>query len=151
MNSTVHFILKGMMDRPMIESILEEMAARPYIHYRADAASLYSVDFASACLLKDQVERMEGQLAILNLNAECRVALQYCGWNLHDGVALATRAPASSESENVISASQARCPECGKSLQVEGAGLYGCPVCGCRFHSDIRGRTTPYESLGISK
>ena len=90
-------------------------------------------------------------LFVLIVNAECRVALQYCGWNLHDGVALASGASGPSENESVISASQAPCPECGKSLQVEGSGLYGCPICGCRFHADVRGRTTPYESLGLSK
>lgn len=134
----------------MVESILEEVASRPYIRYRADGSGMYSVDFSSACLLKDQVERLGSQLAILDANQECRVALQYCGWSLHDGVALAS-GEGEGEREPFLQGGASHCPACGRRLQVDGPGLYACPACATHFRVDGRGRTTPYESLGLSK
>tara|TARA_Y100001937_G_scaffold1217_2_gene1482 strand:- start:53075 stop:53482 length:408 start_codon:yes stop_codon:yes gene_type:complete len=135
----------------MVESLMEEISARPHIRYRADGSGLFSVDFASACMLKDRVEKQGSQLAIMDLSGECRVALQYCGWNLHDGTALVA-----SESNSDVGTVQAPepaayCPECARKLQIQGTGLYSCPVCGTHFRVDSRGRTTPYESLGVSK
>ncbi|MBI41784.1 MAG: hypothetical protein CMF59_19485 [Leptospiraceae bacterium] len=150
MNQTVHFILKGTLDRPMVESIVDEISGRPHIRYRADGSALYSVDFASACLLKDRVEKSGSQLAILDLNSDCRVALQYCGWSLHDGVALCSSTSQPDDREEQTGPA-AHCPSCARKLQIQGSGLYSCPACGTHFRVDQNGRTTPYESLGIAK
>ena len=154
MEQTVHFILKGVLDRSLAETVLDEIGERPYIHYRADGSGLFSIDFYAACMLKDRVLKLGGQFAILDLSDECRIALQYCGWPVHDGVALVASENPTTENSNLeVSGGEpeAPCPGCGKGLKIDGVGLYSCPVCGTHFHADNRGRTTPYESMHLSQ